>query len=316
VSNAPVQPNYRRKLDLSLVLAGVVLLIWGHFVVASPRPGSHEPSSDPLPFALAVPALYVLLATLWARAGLAAAGRRGYVLSCLGGLCGVGYVAMAAVGELGMSLPATPTGSSGGDAGQAAGGDLTAGANLVLGLLSDTATHFLYPIITGIAIYAVCSVFEADETSAVAMAPGNSSSAAKIDFGRLAEWLEASDAPHAVRLFLEELGERVTELSGAYRQMAESARDASEEVRTTATATGELHAAFKQIAASGSSFASDMQQASEGLTDFRQELGAANDESERLTDAVGQIRQVVDELAELASHEILNMGSGARGTGA
>lgn len=309
MNTGPKPSRHRRNLDLVLVLAAVVWLVWVHVHAANASYEGYEPASDPLPLALAIPAIYVLFATLGARAGLATAGRRGYILSCLGGLCGVGYVAMTAVGDLEASLAAGTAVASGTELANDARPDLAASASLVLGLLHQTATHFLYPIIAGIALYTVCSVFENDEASVGGTVVTDNSPTAKVDFGRWAEWLESAEAPQSARMFLEELGTRVTELSTTYQQLTETARVASEEVRSTAAAVGELQDVVDEIAASGLAFASDMRTLSEGLSDFRQELSQANGEGERLTQAVGQIRQVVDEMAELASHEILNLGS-------
>jgi len=303
-----VPPRHRRRLDLVLVLASVGWLMWVHFRAVETSAVESGAASDPLLYAMGIPLVYVLLATLLARAGLATAGRRGYVLSCLGGLCGVGYVAMTAVGDLATSLAVGAADASGTGLANDARLDMAASASMVLGLLHDTATHFLYPIITGIALYTVCSVFENDEAPVGGVLARDDAPAAKFDFARLAEWLNASEAPQGVRVFLEDLCERVTELTAAYQQLTATAQAASEEVRSIATAAGNLRDTFGEISARGSAFASDMRASSEGLADFRQQLSGANDEGERLTAAVGQIRHVVDELAELASHEILNLG--------
>lgn len=301
--------RHRRGLDLMLVLTGVAMLVWVHYRAVGISPNMDEGVNGPLPWAIAIPGIYVLLATLGARSSLASAGRRGYVLSCLGGLCGVGYVALTAIGDLETALAGAITTSSGVSSADGTNIDLAVGAGLMLALLHDIAAHFLYPIIAGIALYAVCSVFENEDASAEGTVAGNDSAAVKVDFARVAEWLDASEAPHAIRLFIEELSKRVTELTNTYQQFAETAHNANEAVRTTATATVELRTTFKEIAASGSTFAADMRELSHGLSGFRRELCEVNGEGERLTQAVGQMRRVVDEMAELASHEILNLSS-------
>jgi hypothetical protein len=304
MSTPSIPTRHHRGLDLVLVLAAISSLILVHIRAVNLSHVSHAAARDPLPWALAIPVIYVLLSSFLARAGLATVGRRGYVLSCLGGLCGVGYVAMTTLGDLEKTLAAATLAASGTEAVADRSLDLAASGSLVLGLLHDTATHFLYPIIAGIALYTVCSVFESDDAAGE---ENYFSAAARFDFERVSQWLDAANVPQSLRMFIDELGKQMAELGEAYRQLTERARGANDEVRLTAAAVGELRDVVEEIGASGLMFAADMRKLSEGLADFRQELSGANAEGERLTKAVGQIRQVMDEFAELASEEILNL---------
>ncbi len=295
---APASPS--RGSDLIFVLLGVLSLIGIHYRAAVRDTGDTD--SGPLVYALMIPLLYVFAATLFARTEVASAGRRSYVLSCLGGLCGVGYVAMAAIDSLSLGMLSE---------GDAATIDLAASTGLVLGLMRDTAIHFLLPIINGIAIYTVCSVFESSESGfTISQLPEPAVTMSQpVDFGRLADWLEASDAPEAVKLFLHQMGQQVADLTTAYQGLAESTRQAGEEIGSSAAAAKQWQATIAEVATSGTQFANDVRQASEGLVEFREELAQLNQAGTRLTETVDQIRLVVDELGDLASHEILNMGS-------
>lgn len=286
MSQAPSLNRHRRGNDVLLVIMSVVVLVWGHVGTGM----------TPLPFALLVPPAYILMAVAIARSGLAAAGRRGYILSCLGGLCGVIHVAMTMVPQLGLMLKQQLT----------SGTDVADSLEMLLHLLSEGCKYFFTPIVWGVSLYVVSSVYEGDESQ-----PEGWAAASRIDFEKLADWLEISDAPAAVRLLLDEWGEKVTALTAAYQELQVNAQAAGRAVQSSATAAGDLRGALAEVTTGGTKLATELRQLPSALANFREELAGANQESERLAAVVSQMHHVVDELSELMSHEILNLGQRA-----
>ncbi len=267
--NKPTKTNKAVDFVLASVAVGLIFLA---------QTGLRR-DAEVLPVTLLVPVCYLLLAKLFAGARLADAAGRSYLLCFFAGLFGLVSKGSEVLYQLLWMI-------------QSDASDLGDTYQTMLLSVIEMVPHLVVPLMTGVALFTVCSVFE----SSAEQSHGNA--APLLD--RLAQWLATSDAPAELKTFLAGTAEQLQEIQTHYvalnTELASSQQTLSE-VRRQAVATSQC---FEQMAAAGSRLTGDLKQVSGELV----AVGASVDQ---LKAAVSDIDNVVDDLSEIISKKILEL---------
>ena len=238
------------------------------------------PEQEKFLLMLLVPIAYVLSSSLFARTNLAVAASRAYLLYLCTAIAGAGLITIGLVQELGqvIELPADQM------------------LDRVQGIVESGAQiipRLILPIVCGVGLYAFSSVFEKTETSHPNVGLGNARGVES-----LVASLRKMNVPEQLSTVLTATVSSVVGLNtqcNSLKSVVTNLQQAVHSLESTTTSTGR---SFEKLRGQAEGM-------SEQLIAMRSDGILTQQQVAIIARSVSEMKKVLDEFAELASHEIL-----------